>query len=71
MKKTLLSLLCLAGTASLAFAADVTEDFNNWTTQVQDANNPQTVSSPNSGLKWTFTGSAYTSNPNYKPICDA
>lgn len=68
MKKTLLSLLCLAGTASLAFAADVTEDFNNWTTQVQDANNPQTVSSPNSGLKWTFTGSAYTSNPNYKPI---
>lgn len=67
MKKTLLSLLCLAGTASLAFAADVTEDFNNWTTQVQDANNPQTVSSPNSGLKWTFTGSAYTSNPNYKP----
>lgn len=68
MKKTLLSLLCLAGTASLAFAADVTEDFNNWTTQVQDANNPQTVNSPNSGLKWTFTGSAYTSNPNYKPI---
>lgn len=68
MKKTLLSLLCLAGTASLAFAADVTEDFNNWTTQVQDANNPQTVASPNSGLKWTFTGSAYTSNPNYKPI---
>lgn len=46
----------------------MTEDFNNWTTQVQDANNPQTVSSPNSGLKWTFTGSAYTSNPNYKPI---
>lgn len=68
MKKTLLSLLCLAGTASLAFAADVTEDFNNWTTQVQEANNPQTVDSPNSGLKWTFTGSAYTSNPNYKPI---
>lgn len=68
MKKTLLSLLCLAGTASLAFAADVTEDFNNWTTQIQDTNNPQTVDSPTSGLKWTFTGSAYTSNPKYTPI---
>ena len=68
MKKTLLSLLCLAGAASMAFAADVTEDFNDWTTQVQDANNPQTVTSPKSGLKWTFSGSAYTSNPDYTPI---
>lgn len=52
----------------MAFAADVTEDFNTWTTQVENANNPQTVTSPSTGLKWSFSGQAYTSSPKYTPI---
>lgn len=58
MKKTLLSFLCLLGAASMAVAANVTEDFTNWE-KTQSANNPQSVTSKNTGLTWTFTGDSY------------
>lgn len=68
MKKTLLTLLCLAGISSMAIAADVTEDFSAWTQSVASDANPQTVTSESTGLKWSFAGDSYTSNAKYPPI---
>lgn len=67
MKKTLLTLLCLAGASSAAFA-DITEDFSAWTQSVASDANPQTVTSESTGLKWSFSGNSYTSSTKYPPV---
>lgn len=63
MKKVLLSLFCLAGAATLAYA-DITEDFNTAFSSTVAAGTTDPVKSEKTELAWTFSGSAKTTSYN-------